>query len=145
MYAGSLILHLHLFLFVHSPAVEIKIPGGKIIGRPVQAGMLLPENGVFLRPQDYVVVKGLVESSQAVCDYVIQEAQIITEEAIRAAHQECETTQFDNQTLIELLTAQSEDLKMKLSESRWKSKALGYTALGLGILAAGTSAYLISR
>ena len=143
MHTGAMILQ--LFLFVHSPAVEIKIPGGKIIGRPVQAGMLLQENGVFLRPQDFVVVKGLVESSQAVCDYVIQEAQIITEEAIRAAHQECETTQFDSQTLIELLTAQSEDLKIKLAESKSRTQIAKYVAIGLGAVALGTSAYLIAR
>ena len=138
-------LILPLFLFVHSPAVEIKIPGDKIIGRPVQAGMLLQENGVFLRPLDFVVVKGLVESSQAVCDYVIQEAQIITEEAIKAAHYECQTTQFDNQTLIELLTAQSEDLKIKLVESRSRTQIAKYIAIGLGAVAIGTSAYLIAR
>ena len=138
-------LILQLFLFVHSPAVEIKIPGDKIIGRPVQAGMLLQENGVFLRPLDFVVVKGLVESSQAVCDYVIQEAQIITEEAIKAAHYECQTTQFDNQTLIELLTAQSEDLKIKLVESRSRTQIAKYIAIGLGAVAIGTSAYLIAR
>jgi hypothetical protein len=143
MHTGAMILQ--LFLFVHSPAVEIKIPGDKIIGRPVQAGMLLQENGVFLRPQDFVVVKGLVESSQAVCDYVIQEAQIITEEAIRAAHQECETTQFDSQTLIELLTAQSEDLKIKLAESKSRTQIAKYAAIGLGAVALGASAYLIAR
>lgn len=143
MFTGALILQ--LFLFVHSPAVEIKIPGDKIIGRPVQAGMLLQENGVFLRPLDFVVVKGLVESSQAVCDYVIQEAAIETSEAIRAAHQECESTQFDSQTLIELLTAQSEDLKIKLTESRTKTQIAKYVAIGLGAVAIGTSAYLIAR
>jgi len=138
-------LILQLFLFVHSPAAEIRIPGGKIIGRPVPAGMLLQERGVFLRPQDFVVVKGLVESSQAVCDYVIQEAAIQTEEALRAAHQECETTQYDSQTLIELLTAQSEDLKIKLAESRTNTQIAKYVAIGLGAVALGTSAYLIAR
>ena len=143
MYTGTLILQ--LFLFAHSPAAEIEIPGGKIIGRPVPAGMLLQESGVFLRPQDFVVVKGLVESSQAVCDYVIQEASIQTEEALRAAHQECETTQYDSQTLIELLMAQSEDLKLKLIESRTRTKVAKYIAIGLGAVALGTSAYLIAR
>jgi len=143
MYTGAMILQ--LFLFVHSPAAEIKIPGGKIIGRPVPAGMLLQESGVFLRPQDFVVVKGLVESSQAVCDYVIQEAAIQTEEALRAAHQDCATTQYDSQTLIELLTAQSEDLKIKLTESRIKTQIAKYVAIGLGAVAIGTSAYLIAR
>ena len=141
MYTGTLILQ--LFLFAHSPAAEIEIPGGKIIGRPVPAGMLLQESGVFLRPQDFV--EGLVESSQAVCDYVIQEASIQTEEALRAAHQECETTQYDSQTLIELLMAQSEDLKLKLIESRTRTKVAKYIAIGLGAVALGTSAYLIAR
>ena len=138
-------LILHFFLFVHSPAAEIRIPGDKVIGRPVQAGMLLQETGIFLRPLDFVVVKGLIESSQAVCDYVIQEAAIQTEEALRAAHQDCETTQYDSQTLIELLTAQSEDLKIKLAESRTKTQVAKYVAIGLGAVALGTSAYLIAR
>ena len=143
MYTGTLIIQ--LLLFVHSPAVEIKIPGDKVIGRHVHAGMLVKEGGIFLRPLDFVVVKGLIESSQAVCDYVIQEASIQTEEALRAAHQECETTQYDSQTLIELLMAQSEDLKLKLIESRTRTKVAKYIAIGLGAVALGTSAYLIAR
>ena len=73
------------------------------------------------------------------------EGAYVDEEAIKAAHYECQTTQFDNQTLIELLTAQSEDLKIKLVESRSRTQIAKYIAIGLGAVAIGTSAYLIAR
>lgn len=133
----------YLFFLVHSPATEIVIAGEKIIGRPIRAGVPIIENGVFLRPQDFVIVKGLIENSANVCDLVIDQALSLNEENIKRAHQECDARTLDNQTLIQMLTAQTDHLKEELTESKTQTQVLKYVAIGLGAVAVSTSAYIM--
>lgn len=135
----------YLFFLVHSPAVEILIPGEKIIGRPVRAGVPIIENGVFLRPQDFVIIKGLIENSSSVCDTVINEALKLNEHSLRKAHQECDAQQIDNRDLINMLSYERDVLKQKLTRSETKSEITKYIAIGLGAVALSTSAYIMVK
>ena len=136
---------LYLFFLVHSPAVEILIPGEKIIGRPVRAGVPIIENGVFLRPQDFVIIKGLIDNSSSVCDVVINEALKLNEHSLRKAHQECDAQQIDNRDLINMLSYERDMLKQKLTRSETKSEITKYIAIGLGAVALSTSAYIMVK
>ena len=143
MYTSSLMLY--LFFLVHSPATEILIPGEKIIGRPVRAGVPIIENGVFLRPQDFVIIKGLIENSSSVCEVVIDEALKLNEHSLRRAHQECDAQQIDNRDLIEMLSYERKQLKEKLIKSETKSEITKYIAIGLGAVALSSTAYIIVK
>ena len=136
---------LYLFFLVHSPAVEIMIPGEKIIGRAVRAGVPIIENGVFLRPQDFVIIKGLVENSSNVCEVVIDEALKLNEHSLRRAHQDCDAQQIDNRDLISMLTYERNLIKSQLIKSETKSEIIKYIAIGLGAVALSSTAYIIVK
>lgn len=133
-----------LLLAVNS-ITEIKIPGGVVKGAPMRIGAVASSNGVLLQAKDFITVKNLIESAEGVCSYVLQQAAEQNEEALRRAYLDCDETQFDNQTYIELLQAQAEDLKTKLKRERQVSRITKYVAIGLGAVAVAVPTYLVVR
>lgn len=133
-----------ILLSVHS-IIEIKIPGGVVKGTPMRIGAVASNNGVLLAAKDYITVKNLVEGAEGVCSYVLEQAAEDNEQALRRAYLDCDETQFDNQTYIELLQAQAQDLQKKLKREQRVSRITRYVAIGLGVVALSVPTYFVVR